>query len=74
MVFGQKTRREITFFPLCIREGPCCSKCVRLPGCMYGYCDEAFECKCKRNETTGRPMYRGAYCDCRECTRTVSHT
>lgn len=26
--------------------GEMCNKCIALPGCRYGYCNNSFECKC----------------------------
>lgn len=26
--------------------GEMCNKCITLPGCQHGYCNNSFECKC----------------------------
>lgn len=26
--------------------GDMCNKCIALPGCQHGYCNNSFECKC----------------------------
>ena len=46
----------LTTLPL---QGQYCSKCIPLPGCQNGYCNIAFECKCKKGWT-------GMYCNMRK--------
>ena len=41
------------------REGAHCDVCVPLPGCMHGFCDDAFECRCIDG-------WEGAFCTIRE--------
>ena len=38
------------------RTGQHCEKCVRLPGCVHGYCESSFECRCE-------PGWEGMNCD-----------
>ena len=41
---------------LSLQQGQDCSQCISLPGCKNGYCEKAFDCKCKEGWT-------GAYCE-----------
>ncbi len=43
-----------------------CDRCVPLPGCLHGDCEEhPFQCKCEADPASGVPKWTGAYCDCR---------
>ena len=35
-----------SLFNFKFRTGQFCDKCVKLPGCVNGYCNNSFECRC----------------------------